>query len=107
MVSERDMGLVTNIFNNNVVWYREVTLEMHGVLEGDILCRQHQHHQIKYAGCMTACQQDYQVQQPRAVQISRPQLDEAKPLLCRFCALTIPEVIWSVIWLPAGDTAAL
>ncbi len=67
MMSERDMGLVTNVFNNNVVWYREVTLEMHGVLEGDILCRQH--HQIKHAGCITACQQDQQVQQPRAVQV--------------------------------------
>ncbi len=62
MVSERDVGLVTNIFNNNVVWYREVTLEVHGVLEGDILCRQH--HQIEYAGCMTAYRHDHQGQQP-------------------------------------------
>jgi len=48
MVSKRDVGLVTNIFYNNVIWYREVTLKVHGVLEGDILCRQHHH--IKYAG---------------------------------------------------------
>lgn len=64
MVSERDMGLVPNIFNNNVVWYREVTLEVHGVLEGDVLCRQQ--HQIKYAGCMTAYHHDHHGHQPRA-----------------------------------------
>ena len=66
MVSKRDVGLVTNVFNYNVVWYREVTLEVHGVLEGDILCRQD--HQITYAGGMIACYQHHQVQHPRAVQ---------------------------------------
>ncbi len=105
MVSERDVGLVTNVFNNNVVWYREVTLEVHGVLEGDILCRQHQ--QIKHAGYMTAYHQDHQLQQPRAVQNKSVSAYTIRPFLCRFSALTIPEVIWSVIWLPAGDTAEL
>ncbi len=34
---------------------------------------------------------------PELYKLSRPQLDETRLLLCRFCALTIPEVIWSVI----------
>lgn len=41
MVSKRYMRLVTNILNNNVVWYRKVTLEVHGVPECNVLCRQH------------------------------------------------------------------
>lgn len=41
MVSKRYMRLVTDILNNNVVWYRKVTLEVHGVAKCNILCRQH------------------------------------------------------------------
>jgi len=34
-------------------------------------------------------------------------LTDQRLLLCWIGAVTIPEVIWSVIWLPAGDTAEL
>ena len=43
MVSKRYMRLVTNVLNNNVVWYRKVTLEVHGMPKRNVLCNNTSH----------------------------------------------------------------